>query len=53
MAIIVACSKPNISDLPAFHYKLISEEHELVIKEHTLDIVSSIEFYHCNSPHRA
>ena len=24
---------PNISDLPAFLYKLISKEHALVIKE--------------------
>ena len=29
----LSCSTPNISDLPAFLYKLISKEHALVIKE--------------------
>ena len=24
---------PNVSHLPAFHYKLLSKEHALVIKE--------------------
>ena len=33
VAIIVSFSKPNISDLPAFLYTLISKEHALVIKE--------------------
>ena len=33
MAIIVSCSAPNISDLPAFLYKVISKEHALIIKE--------------------
>ena len=33
MAIIVSYSTPNISDLPAFLYKLIFKEHALLIKE--------------------